>query len=247
MLSQKELEKKVDQSKFVFIGTIKKIGASNLAALEADKQLILVEINKVANAPGAFVGTVGTTVTVKIPASAKLKSGETKLFFTNKLMYAENLALEAIAIEQVDKDYDHSVKTVKKAIANLEREEQLARISKAILIVEGRVIRMEESEFNNKYSLSFKSPFWIMFIIQISRVIKGKYKGKTIEVFINKGGETEEATPLEIEIGKTGLWSIKIKTIFKDLKNNSEFYVIEEPYDFLNSYEYAMLIQPKLS
>jgi hypothetical protein len=243
----KAIEDKVRASKFVFIGTVKKVGASNIAALRASKRLLLVEINQVAHAPQAFVGTVGTMVTVKIPPRIKIKTGATKLFFTKHLMYGENLAVEATAIDQVDKDYDQAVKEVKNAVANIERKEQLARISKAILIVEGKVTQMQESEFNKRYPLSFKSPYWVVLTIQIARVIKGKYEGKPIEAFINKGGETEEATPLEIAVGKTGIWLLGRKAIFKDVKNEHEFYVIEEPDDFLNSYEYAMLTQPKRS
>src|SRR6266481_6058104 len=154
----KAIENKVEASKFVFIGTVKRIGASNLARLPANDRLILVEINNVAHAPAVFNGVVGTTVTVKIPARTKLKSGETKLFFTKRLMYGENLAVEATAIEQVAKDYDQAVKDVKTAFAIIERKERLARISKAALIVEGRVTQMQESEFNEKYPLSFKAP-----------------------------------------------------------------------------------------
>jgi hypothetical protein len=243
----KAIENKVGESQFVFIGTVKKIGASNVAALEASKQLALVQINQVALAPEAFVGTVGTTVTVKIPPRIKLRSGETRLFFTKRLMYGENLAVEATVVEQVEKDYDRAVKEVKNAASNIERKEQLARISRAAVIVEGRVTQMQESELNKKYPLSFKSPYWVSVVIQIARVIKGEPKGNTIEAFINKGGESEEATPLEIEIGKSGVWLLGREAIFKDLKNAHPFYVIEEPDDFLNSYEYAMLTHPKVS
>jgi hypothetical protein len=243
----KAIEKKVGESKFVFIGTVKKIGASNVAALEASKQLALVQINQVALAPEAFVGTVGTTVTVKIPPRIKLRSGDTRLFFTKRLMYGENLAVEATAIEQVEKAYDRAVKEVKTAASNIERKEQLARISRAAVIVEGRVTQMQESESNKEYPLSFKSPYWVSVVIQIARVIKGDHKGNTIEAFINKGGESEEATALEIEIGKSGVWLLGKEAIFKDLKNANPFYVIEEPDDFLNSYEYEMLTHPKVS
>jgi hypothetical protein len=237
----KAIENKVEASKFVFIGTVKKIGASNLARLPANDRLILVEIKKVAHAPAAFNGVVGTTVTVKIPARTKLKGGETKLFFTKRLMYGENLAVEATAIEQLAKDHDQAVKDVKNAFAIVERKEQLARISRAAGIVDGRVTQMRESEFNKEYPLSFKSPYWVSLVIEIARVIKGEHQGSTIEAFINKGGESEEATPLEIEIGKSGVWLLGREAIFKDLKNAHLFYVIKEPGDFLNSYEYAML------
>jgi hypothetical protein len=243
----KAIENKIEASKFVFIGTVKKIGASNLAGLPANDRLILVEVNKVAHAPAAFNGTVGTTITVKIPPRIKIKRGETKLFLTKGLMYGESLAVEAIAIEQVDKDQDRAVKEVKTAVANIEQKEQLARISKAAVIVEGKITQMQESEFNKNYPLSFKSPYWVSVLINITRVIKGKYEGKSIEAFINKGGEREIANPLEIEIGKTGVWLLGKEAIFKDLKNENHFYVIEEPGDFINSYEYAMLTNPMLS
>jgi hypothetical protein len=240
----KAIENKVEASKFIFIGTVKKNGASNLAGLPANDRLVVVEINKVARAPEAFTGVVGTTVTVKLPRGADLKSGETRLFFTKRLMYAENLAVEATAIDQVKEDQEQAVKEVKDAVANIERKEQLARLAKAALIVEGRVTQMRESELNKKYPLSFKSPYWVSVLIQIARVIKGKYEGKAVEAFINKGGESEEAAPLEIEIGKTGVWLLGREAIFKDLKNKNDFYVIDEPEDFLNSYEYAMLTKP---
>lgn len=240
----KAIEKKVAESKFVFIGTVKKIGASNVAALEATKQLALVQINQVALAPEAFVGTVGTTVTVKIPPRIKLRSGDTRLFFTKRLMYGENLAVEAIAIEQVEKDYNRPMKEVKTAASNIERKEQLARISRAAVIVEGRVTQMQESQYNKEYPLSFKAPYWVSVVIQIARLIKGEHEGNSIEAFINKGGESEEATPLAIEIGKTGVWLLAREAIFKDLDNKNAFYVIEDPEDFLNSYEYAMLTHP---
>jgi hypothetical protein len=240
----KAIDKKVAESKFVFIGTVKKVGASNVAALEPSKQLALVQIDQVALAPEAFVATVGTIVTVKIPPRIKLRRGNTRLFFTKRLTYGENLAVEAIAIEQVEEDYNRSIKEVKAAASDLERKAQLARIARAAVIVEGKITRMQEAEYNKEYPLSFKAPYWVSVIIQIARLIKGEHEGSTIEALINKGGESEEATPLELEIGKTGVWLLARKAIFRDLKNETEFYVIEEPEDFLDSYEYAMLVNP---
>jgi hypothetical protein len=244
MRSQEQIEKLLEQAKFVFIGTVTETGASNLKALKAAADLVLVKIERVAQAPPALTGVVGTTVTVKIPAETMLKSEETKLFFTNGLMFGENLAVEASAIEDLEKSYDETVMDIKNAVANIEREERLERINKAMLILEGRVTKMEESELNQKYPLTFDSPYWVSVTIRISRVIKGKYEGKTIEAFINKGGESEEGAALEIEIGKTGVWLLGREKIFNDL---IEFYLIEEPEDFLNSYEYAMLTHPNSS
>jgi hypothetical protein len=246
MLSQNQIEKILESAPLVFTGTVKKIGASNLAALEPSSNLVLVDVERVYHAPKAFEAISGTTVTVKIPSRSKLESGESRIFYTKKLMYSENLAVDAVAIDIPDKGHREIISEIRKAVNNMERKEKLSRLKGATLIVEGRIAKLEESKINKNYPVSFRSPFWIEVSIQIQKTLKGKYDGKTVIALINKGGEVEEVTPLEVTVGKTGVWILRLRKIPLLKENLEEYYIIEEPDDFLNSYEYQMLTNPKL-
>jgi hypothetical protein len=241
MFSQKQIEKKIGSSPLVFVGTVKRTGASNLRALKANDQLALIEINTVATVPKAFIGITGTTVTVKLPAKTKLKKGDTRVFYAKGLLHGENLALEATSIDTVDADHSLVVKRVRDARTNIERNERLRHVNNAVLIVEGRVVRMEEADINKYFPLHHKAPFWISVSINIAKIIKGKYDGKSIAVFINKAGEEKTDTRPEVEIGKTGVWMIKVGKILKFRQDDRDFFVIEEKGDFLQSYEYAII------
>ena len=246
MLSPTQIEKTIKSAPLVFVGIVKQIKASNLEAIKASNDFSLVQILNVIDAPQAFQGITGTIVTIKSAANTKLKTGDTRLFYTKKFMYGENLALEAVEVEKVEKDHRQIVHDLRNVKSNMERKKQLTRIQNAILIVEGKVISMKESDLNKNYPLSFKSPYWIVVSIKLSKTLRGRYNNKTIDSLINKGGETEEETPLEINIGQSGVWILKKEKISNNKKSLGEFYIIEEPEDFLNSYEYQMLINPTL-
>ncbi len=248
MLSQTQIEKTLAKAPLVFIGTITKIGSANLAVIEPDNRTALVKVERVVNAPSAFQGITNTTVTIKLPDGTKNKMGDTKLFYTKKWMYGENLALEVVVAETIDKDYRQIIHEFRNAKSNMERKEKLSRLQGADLVVEGRVIKMEDSELNKQFPISFRSPLWISVSIQITATLKSKYEGKVVIALINKGGETEEATPLEINIGKTGVWLLrKQKVEGFNKKTLREYYIIDEPDDFLDSYEYQIITNPKLS
>jgi hypothetical protein len=241
MFSQKQIEKKIGGSPLVFVGTVKKIGASNLRALKANDQLALIEINTVATVPKAFIGITGTTVTVKLPAKTRLKKGDTRVFYAKGLLHGENLALEATSIDTVEADHRLLVKRVRDARTTIERNERLSHVNNAVLVVEGRVVKMEEAEINKLFPLHHNAPYWVATSINISKIIKGKYDGKSIVVFINKAGEEKTDARPEVEIGKTGVWMVTVEKILKFRKDDRDFFVIAEKGDFLQSYEYAIL------
>ena len=241
MFSQKQIEKKLGDSPLIFVGTVKKTGASNLRALKATDQHALIEINTVAAAPKDYAGITGTTVTVKLPAKTRLKKGDTRVFYAKGLLHGENLALEATSIDTAEADHQSIIKRVRDARTSLERNERLLRVNNAILIVEGRVVKMEEAEINRFFPLHHSAPHWVAVTINIARIIKGKYDGKAIAVYINDAGEEKNDNRPEAEIGKTGVWMVKIAKILQFRQDDRDFFVIEEKGDFLHSYEYATL------
>src|SRR5436305_568187 len=124
MLTPSQIEKTLQKAPLVFVGTITKRGATNLASLEANNDTALVKVERVITAPPAFKAIEGTTVTVKLHANSKSRTGNSKLFYTRKWMYAENLAVEAVIEDVVDKDHHQLIQEFRKAITNMERKER---------------------------------------------------------------------------------------------------------------------------
>src|SRR6266478_5389718 len=87
-------------AKFLFKGTVQKLGASNLAQVPKYEQTAIVHVDEILHAPPSLAKTLGKQITVKLAKGAKPMVGEQVLFHANGWLFGDTVAVESVKQEQ---------------------------------------------------------------------------------------------------------------------------------------------------
>src|SRR5829696_1681520 len=97
----KSKETLLQQARFVFVGTVQKLRAANVAEVDDKESTVVVYVDRVEKGPESMSSYVGREITVKLAPGAKVRAGEQVRFFTNGWLFAETLAVESLGHEAV--------------------------------------------------------------------------------------------------------------------------------------------------
>ena len=86
-----------ESAKFIFEGKVTKTKAGNVKAIAGTDQSAVVEIERVLSAPEPLVAFTGRNVTVQLAKGEQVKQGQRATFYTNGLVFGENLAVRSSA------------------------------------------------------------------------------------------------------------------------------------------------------
>jgi hypothetical protein len=89
------------QARFVFVGTVQRLRAANVAEVDDKERTVVVHVDRVEKGPESMSAYVGREITVKLAPGEKVRAGEQVRFFTNGWLFAETLAVESLGHEAV--------------------------------------------------------------------------------------------------------------------------------------------------
>jgi len=89
------------QARFVFVGTVQKLRAANVAEVEDKQRTVIVHVDRVEKGPESVSAYVGRDITVKLAPRETVRAGDQARFFTNGWLFAETLAVESLGHEAV--------------------------------------------------------------------------------------------------------------------------------------------------
>jgi len=173
------LEPAIRNSHFIFTGTFERLGASNLSHLPASEETAIVRVREVVDQPETFGSTRDIVVTVKLADASGAVEGGQAIFFTTSLMWGEHLGLaevlrlpsrspetEASDLEQVRKEVER--------VRSLEADEDLsARLTRAAVVVFGRVGEVRETE-RSEEDFGEHAASWALAKLEIEETLKGR-------------------------------------------------------------------------
>ena len=82
-----------DEAKFLFIGTVRKLGASALVQVPKSEETAIVRVDEILHAPPALAKTMGKQITVKLAKGVKPKVGDQVLFHANGWVFGDTVAV----------------------------------------------------------------------------------------------------------------------------------------------------------
>ncbi len=100
-MAAKSKEALARQARFVFVGTIQKLRAANLAEIDDKERTVVVRVDRVEKGPESMASYVGRDITVKLAPRETVRAGEQARFFTNGWLFGETLAVESVGHEAV--------------------------------------------------------------------------------------------------------------------------------------------------
>jgi hypothetical protein len=193
------------EAPIVFVGRIKRVGASNLKLLPPGPATALVHVDQVVQAPPALAGMNGQAVTVQLARPESAKAGAQALFFAAGLMYGEHLAVREVAQLPMPVD-TAAVRQRLQAAHAADAEEALGRrVEGAILIVSGKVLKI--GKVKRPKAEGEHAPDLAPASIRVDAVLKGKaaVKGTVTALFSTSGDERWLQAP-KLKVGEEGVF-----------------------------------------
>jgi len=152
---------------FIFSGHVNDI-EDPPSEQEDEPPVATVEVERVYLAPDSLAGYAGQTVLVGFDGASGLEAGDTRLFFTNPVEFAEQVSVYSIADMPSGEDEEERLDLLREAE---ERHQLTARIIASSLIVHGVVIALRQTP--SDVSPSEHDPDWWIARIAIRELLRG--------------------------------------------------------------------------
>jgi len=200
------------EAPFVFEGSVKSLATSNVPAVPADTRTVIVQVDHVRHAPRALAGFAGKDVTVRMAPNEKVSTGEKAVFFTDSLVFADQLAVQSMGHDPVVALEARASHTSATPVVQKLRQ----RIDQATSIVSGKVAAIRPPRPASKSAaaaaseasterISEHAPFWQEAVIDVSQVHKGP-KQKRVVVRFPSSTDVKWRLAPRFKQGQQGTW-----------------------------------------
>lgn len=176
------IEDLINESSFVFIGTVKKLNASTMPEISAADNTIVVTVDKVLDAAKTLGDYTGKDITVLVRQPGKAKVGRQMVFFTNGWLYGRSIAVKEVGVLPVE-DITRTQKQVAEGIRSAADKNLQRRIASAELVVAGKVRNISKPRITRKRGISEHDPLWRQAVIEIKSIENGTFSKKTVIVW----------------------------------------------------------------
>jgi hypothetical protein len=152
-MPESQLIQLASQSAFSFTGTVRHVGASNLAGLAANERTAIVHVDAVLHAASALQRLSGSDIVVQLaPGEAIIRPGQSVVLFTDPLAFGERVAVREVARLPVSAVEPHIAAATAAGVSpqlSISQQVQAATIrvhaNEAVAIVVGTVLRLEKA------------------------------------------------------------------------------------------------------
>jgi hypothetical protein len=206
-----DMEQLIRQSHFIFRGKVEKLQASNLKILPATERTAVVRVQQELYAPKTLNDFTGQLITVQLVESGVLKYRQEAIFFTNGWLYGESIAVTEVAHLPPEVSPEELRKQIADVHGKMENEKLQARISRAALIVVGKVKASRPLDRERKTALgSEHDPDWWQAEIEVESVEKGQLPGREVVVLFPKSVDEMWADSPKFKEGEEGVWILQV-------------------------------------
>jgi hypothetical protein len=203
-----QLDRLVRSSNLIFIGTVEKLGAATTTEVVADKNTAIVTVEEVYT-PTAGLGDLRKrSITVQLNPKRPAQPGERAVFFANGVAYGRG-----VVVREVDrlkfKDKAALDKEITAALARRDDQKLVQRITRANLVVVGKVVAVHPAKQAKQSNTSEHDPNWHEAVVELRSVERGKYQGKQLTILFPASLDELWAQSPKFKDGQEGLWILQ--------------------------------------
>ena len=203
-----ELQKLVRESRFVFQGTVRKLGAANMAGIPASPTNAVVTVDQVIVAPEQLGDFTGREITVALLRSDSLEPGQRAVFFTFGWIYGETLAVREVGHLDARQDLGALREQIADARRRNDEQDLAARLARAELVVAGRLVRIEPVPRQETHlPITEHDPDLRRAFVRVETVLKGQAppNGLVSFLFANSRDVLWDRSP-KPKVGQDAIW-----------------------------------------
>jgi len=226
-------EELVEQSQFVFKGTVTKLNAATLPQIRATASTVVVKVDEVVHAPPATMEDYrGKEVTVLLERPGTVRTGEQFVFFTRSWMLGSSIAVREVGRTEPESDVSITRRRVAEAHAKVADNKLQNRLTDAELVVAGRVSAVRPAPENIRQgSVSEHDPEWWEAVIQIESVLKGQINEPNLVVLFPSSRDVMWESAPKFREGEEGTWLLRRERM-RGLPTTHEYFTALNPRDF---------------
>jgi len=226
-------EELVEQSQFIFKGTVTKLNAVTLPQIRATASTIVVKVDDVVYAPSATLENYGgKEVTVLLDRPGTVRAGEQFVFFTRSWMLGSGIAVREVGRTQPESDLSITRRRVAEAHATVADDKLQNRLRDAELVIVGRVSAVRPAPENvHRGSASEHDPNWSEAVIQIESVVKGQINEPSLVVLFPSSRDVMWESAPKFREGEEGTWVLRREKM-RGLPPTHEYFTALNPRDF---------------
>jgi hypothetical protein len=211
-LSGAGFDQSAQAAEFIFVGIVRRVGASDVPTIPASEATAIVAVEEVLHAPDALAGFAGQEVTVRLAAPGSVSEGMRATFFTTVLAFAEGLGLAELEHHPADAEVSALASRVADARASATEQRTQDHVARATVIVSGRVadVRAPSTESvlsgGTEAPVSEHDPQWMEAVINVDSVVKGTQPpGETVVLFPSSMDVAWARAP-KFHVGQEGVY-----------------------------------------
>jgi hypothetical protein len=183
-----DLKRLLREAPFGFVGTVERVGATAMADVPVDARTAVVRVDRVLQAPPAFSGLEGSSVTLQTaPDQPPLTPGASAAFFAEGLAFGESVALREVGrapADEIEAPLTHAAgQAARDPVADLQEEVAADRVrehaAEADAVILGRVVALAKVADSRPDE---HDPDWWRATLRVFHVERGDVPGDRVEV-----------------------------------------------------------------
>ena len=175
------LQELVQQSGFIFSGTVLQLNSSTIAVGDSSG-LAVVRLGEVIDGGELLRSEVGKNITIRLKQPAAVKLGEVRWFFANSWIFGETIALSEVGSVRSSSPEAASLAADVARIRRGQEDRQLMeQLAASPLVVRGTVVAVGQPQ--QQRFISEHDPFWTAAEVTVAEVLKGSSPGKLTILF----------------------------------------------------------------
>jgi hypothetical protein len=128
------------RGRFVFLGTVKQVGAANMPGVPVDARTLVASVDEIWQSPPAFPKATGMDITVQAPPRQTTpRAGQQLAFFSNAFVFGRTIAVRAVGVRDPGQNPAALRQSVANAFQSLADAELQAELANAAVVVLGVV------------------------------------------------------------------------------------------------------------
>jgi hypothetical protein len=195
----------INESSFVFIGTVKKRNATTMPEISATDNMIVVKVDKVLEAAKTLGDYTSRDITVLLRQPEKARVGQQMIFFTNGWLYGRSIAVKEVGILPVE-DMARAQKQVAEGIRLVAEKDLQRRIANAELVVVGKVRSVDKPQISVAQRESEHNPLWRQAVITVQSIEKGRFSKKTVVIWFPSSQDVMWYKSPKFSVNQERIW-----------------------------------------
>ena len=202
------VEELVRQSKFIFRGTVRQLGASTIPNIPVSQDLVIVRVDEIYVGPPSLNGFTSKDITVRLKQTPPVTVGQRWVFFTVGWLFGKSIAvIEVGRIEFNDDTAGVIRQQIAAAVQSISDQELQKRLARAELVVLGKVSSIrpqsgtEQADRGTEHDPNLREA-----VIQVESVEKGQLPSPTVSALFANSIDVQWFTSPKFREGQEGIF-----------------------------------------